>query len=585
MADNDIASLLAGSGKTNADFDFGKLNKSHWENLENAYKERMRNAFQDPSQYQDANGNIDLTKMTQIALKAGGVQAAEHIAKINETGYLLPKQAASVKFRSEDDPAASPQAGPNKFPKSLSSNGGAQAGTDLTQNRPQAAASSAASPAAPTGQSTINDFLIGNKVPPEQQGQHAMALSKSLNIAPDKPLNLNDPNVRKTLKLYQAGLRNGSLAGQPQPQPQPQPQSLSLAPPQQNIDNRFPALPGQPQPGQPQPQPQPQPQAQAQAQPQPQAQAQPQPQPQLQPQPQVQPQVQQPLPQRPVQTEAIRPSDDQSLNGIIPEEYLRRGGGTTEGAINYLTRLSRTLPDAEAARIDKILGAVHEQLKYNEAQKTARATGRDVATVVDQPGVEKQQQTMLETMVKGVTEGNAEAKSLRDEINSTHRLRALLDSRAGVVTGVFQKDRVMLMRVANLIGVPNTERLASTQAFNSAIADGVLNLAQSMKGTISDKDVIFLEKIKGSGDLTEAALRQMLDIGEKVAREKLRLHNEKVDTASKISPIIGQASDYFKVQAPGEYQMPKIPIKKGQRVFNDATNKYERFDGQRMVPE
>src|SRR5262245_59345103 len=81
----DIAALLAGAAKTNANFNFDEIGKAYWAGLEEAYKQKQRNLFKEGAPT-DAAGNVDWNAVGAQALQAGGVPALGEALK---TGTLL----------------------------------------------------------------------------------------------------------------------------------------------------------------------------------------------------------------------------------------------------------------------------------------------------------------------------------------------------------------------------------------------------------------------------------------------------------------------------------------------------------------
>jgi len=252
--------------------------------------------------------------------------------------------------------------------------------------------------------------------------------------------------------------------------------------------------------------------------------------------------------------------------------------------LDYLIKVEAGMPEKERPGVRKLIEEIQGQLKYTEQQKNAIGAGRTPAQLQDQPGIEAQDKAVLESALKELPGQKESASAARDAINSTHRMRALLDSRPGVITGIFQKDRLTLMRVLNLLGSPNSEKIASTQQFNAEAAKTILTTAQQMKGTLSDKDIAFLREVEVSGDLDEKAIRQLLDISEKVSREKIKRHNEQIEATGTAIPAIGKIKQLYGVEAPGEYKRPAMKLNEGDRVQGTDGKTYVIRNGKR-VPE
>ena len=211
----DIASLLANAAQTNADFDFGKLNRSYWEGLEQAYKQRSRDAFQDPSLY-GPDGQIDPGRMAGQALRAGGLPAAKPAAELFDMGVQQKL------WRNVEQPERPIPPSPNRMNSTADQ-------PDLTQGRrtPQA-------PQAVGGdqKGSLIGFLSANGVPDEMAGNEVNILGGKLSAAtgrridPNSPLDMNNPQVRNVLSEYIKSRRplqppTAQAAGQPQPQAGP----------------------------------------------------------------------------------------------------------------------------------------------------------------------------------------------------------------------------------------------------------------------------------------------------------------------------------------------------------------------------
>jgi len=83
MADNNIAALLANAAQTNADFDFGKLNKSYYHGLEEAYKQKERELFKDGVPMK-GDGSVDWDAVSSRTLQAGGVGALGNVTALQK---------------------------------------------------------------------------------------------------------------------------------------------------------------------------------------------------------------------------------------------------------------------------------------------------------------------------------------------------------------------------------------------------------------------------------------------------------------------------------------------------------------------
>lgn len=328
----DLSQLLASSADTKADFNFGKLVDSYWGGLENAYKQRARDAFQDPGLY-DAKGNLDPEKAFQQTLRVGGIPAAEAASKLSDaaTTRQFYGNAAGM---NRDLYGGGGAAGGIVSPPSITQSGAKESvQPDLTQRGSSAAA---APQPQQGGGATVADILTANGIPNSEIGN----VSRSLGVDPARPVGLSDP-LRQPLIAAIGQFKNNGIGQVYRPgQATPAPQVVQ------------PLNPQVAQGGGVQPQVAPQP-------------------------PQVQPQPVQPPPQAPV---VASDAESQSLGGLISPQLLRVGGGTAQGALNFLEgRLRQGLPpaiakdvEAQVAAIRSRIGAVEQ--KGAETRATARAT-------------------------------------------------------------------------------------------------------------------------------------------------------------------------------------------------------------------
>ena len=330
----DIAQLLANAADTKADFNFGKLADSYWAGLENAYKQRSRDAFQDPGLY-DAKGNLDPEKAFQQTLRVGGIPAAEAASKLSDaaTTRQFYGNAAGM---NRDLYGGGGAAGGIVSPPSITQSGAREAvQPDLTQR------TNTASPGAGGQGTTIASVLAAQGIPNDQLEAASGSIARQLGVDPKAPIDVNDPNIRNTLvpavqQLKRMGIGQTYQQGQATPAPQ-------VIPP---VNPQVAQNVGVP--------------------------------PQVASQP---PQVQQPPVQPPPQAPVVASdAESQSLGGLISPGLLRVGGGTAAGALNFLeSRLRQGLPpaiakdvEAQVAAIRSRIGAVEQ--KASETRATARAT-------------------------------------------------------------------------------------------------------------------------------------------------------------------------------------------------------------------
>ena len=149
-----------------------------------------------------------------------------------------------------------------------------------------------------------------------------------------------------------------------------------------------------------------------------------------------------------------------------------------------------------------------------------------------------------------LAKGRQAAGEAAEMITTFHEGRKLLDS--GVITGVGAEFLTNMGRVLNQSGVNYAQDpVANTQAFSSVMAQNVGKIIKQFgAGTgLSDADREYAAKMAGGQvTLDEAALRKIIDIGERASRNVIKKHNKDAQGIQSVIPL--------SVQEPPEYQKP-----------------------------
>lgn len=200
---SDIASLIAGSGQTNADFDLGKINKSYWEGQDQRAKSDLRDAFKGgvPT---NADGSIDYATMQRTLYQKGGLEQGNALSGISARSSEL----AALNSADSPAPPAQPIVGPSTSRNSVT--------IDPSK---RADASTPPAPQQPAQQPTVMTVLAAQGIPNDQLQAASASLARQLGVDPAAPLNLQDPQVRNVLAPAVAQIKRMGL-GQVQP-PQP----------------------------------------------------------------------------------------------------------------------------------------------------------------------------------------------------------------------------------------------------------------------------------------------------------------------------------------------------------------------------
>jgi hypothetical protein len=174
------------------------------------------------------------------------------------------------------------------------------------------------------------------------------------------------------------------------------------------------------------------------------------------------------------------------------------------------------------------------------------------------------------------------AQSSADQVRSIHDARRALDSPGGVITGFKANDRLALKQLAEMFGA-DSRGVENTQTFNAAMKPVIMaSLGGSLGTGISNADRDFLQRASGADvTLDEKAIRRILDINEKIAREKIDRHNSNADEYIQANPTLAKVSPTLKVKMPGEYAPPAAADSGKQ----PPANARQAADGNYYIPD
>lgn len=401
-----------------------------------------------------------------------------------------------------------PQQPPIVSPPSV--NRGASAPVAPSLGRGGAAPQQAGQPSG--GQATLGQILTAQGIPNDQIGAASASLARQLGLDdPNAPINTQDPQVRNVLvpaiqQMKRMGI--GQVVQQ-------QPQTAQAAPPQapQQVQAALP-----------------QPQAAA--------------------------------------TTLVAPDFNSRFSAARPWQAdpelarLRYLAGSTDKAT------------AEAARAELKIRLEGQQPPnevklYNQAVSQGfKGTFEDWQNRQDDNTT--QRDILTKSIIPRIDASQATATAARDDIDSIHRARAELDKPGGVINGAFADKRLFLAKAANLLGVPNADKINNTEAYGAAIGQRVASMVKAFgSGTaISDGDRRFASAMAGGNiELDEKSMRRILDIGEKAARGKIDYHNTFVDKVVNANEGLKSARETFIVKAPDAYQKASDPYEKARAAI------------------
>lgn len=208
---SDIDAIIAGGGKTSADFDLGKINRSYWQGRDENAKNDLRDAFKGGVPL-TADGQPDFGAMSKVLMQKGAFD--QGIATSN-----LDLQRQNLKFGQEQSrgiqgfESGQPQqqiVGPSTSRNSVTIDPSKRA----DMSTPQAAQQPAQQPTVMT--------ILAQHVPNDQLAAASESVARQLGVKPTDPIDVNDPRIANVLRPAVAQIKRMGL-GQVQSQPQGQP--------------------------------------------------------------------------------------------------------------------------------------------------------------------------------------------------------------------------------------------------------------------------------------------------------------------------------------------------------------------------
>jgi len=214
----DIDAIIAGGAKTNADFDFGKINRAYWQGRDEYAKNDLRDAFKGgvPTL---PDGSIDYATMQRTLYQKGALDQGNALSGISA-------RAGELEALRSADGQSQPNAGPPSTSRNtVTPDPGKRMDAQPAQAAPQAASAPAAQ------QPTIMTVVAAQGFPNTEWQKISESIARQLGTDPTAPLNLQDPQVRNVLAPAIAQFKRMNL-GQVQPGGPPQPQAPGMPQPQ-----------------------------------------------------------------------------------------------------------------------------------------------------------------------------------------------------------------------------------------------------------------------------------------------------------------------------------------------------------------
>lgn len=257
---------------------------------------------------------------------------------------------------------------------------------------------------------------------------------------------------------------------------------------------------------------------------------------------------------------ALQIRDAQTKLTPLNEPYLDAGGNLVQrdplGKVNVL-RPAENRPTSVGEYqfyADQERGAGREPLPY---EKWDRQRRQSAATNVNVNAGENAYQKALGTGVGGdVIKQRQEAQDASDLIKIIHDGRSLLDQ--GAITGAGASYKVGALKWASALGVDVPQGAANnSDAFRAVMGSAVGKIIKQFGAGsgLSDADRDYAERIAGGKiDLNEAAIRKVMEIGEKAARGRISAWQKRLPDVIK-----GDIGSVLSVESPPEYAAPNPP--------------------------
>ena len=253
-----------------------------------------------------------------------------------------------------------------------------------------------------------------------------------------------------------------------------------------------------------------------------------------------------PNPSAPV-SPAASPQADPTLGGVVPP-YFR---GNYQVAMDFFSKAATYLSSLGNKEGAKVM--------QDRADIIGKAIGqlRESALKERSSGIEK----AVGGAIEDVRESRKKADSFADGIVVSHDLIDQLNNKGGIFSGQWANQRLALAKTAAQISGSvgfkiDTERITNTESFMSLVGKKVAQTVKSFgSGTsITNQDREYAAKME-AGDirLDEKSMRRILILTDKINRDNMIKHNEKVDELVTARPEMQQFAKSLKVSIPPTY--------------------------------
>jgi hypothetical protein len=219
-----------------------------------------------------------------------------------------------------------------------------------------------------------------------------------------------------------------------------------------------------------------------------------------------------------------------NMQGIAALERMRKtptqlnlGGAVVQGVVDPLT--GKFTESAVGVQVPSPAGVEEQKIRIAQA---SRAPGTTVNVGAGEKEFEKELGKGKAKIIENGYTAAQDAVAITDTINTGRQLLS-----QGMVTGAGAEYLVNFGQALKQVGIDiSSDATSNSQAYAAAMANNVGRIIKLFgAGTgLSNADREYAEKMAGGKiTLDERALRRILDINEKLARDTITRHNANVD--------------------------------------------------------
>lgn len=244
---------------------------------------------------------------------------------------------------------------------------------------------------------------------------------------------------------------------------------------------------------------------------------------------------------------------ESALSALDPEEAytLSEGAARFQGS-NKIAENKKPENYNQPFLSDGSENPAFQSWKLRERTAGRPSTTVNVSTDSLASGIGKGASDILQT-------SNAAASGAASTIVQGNGILAALDS-GKAMTGPGTSASVTVKQIFG----GNPEQLARTREVIKGLAEVTLQSRAMLRGsgTVSDNEQKLLERARSGSidDMTDAEIRAVVSVNNRLSRQVIREHKTKVEKAAKSVPGAASVLPIFEVAEPEEYKPSNIPV-------------------------